>query len=112
MDESLLHEIEPSLSSLKETFMSKIIVSHIITQNESDDIPARRIFVSNKRHMKVTTKPLSEKIMIGQERALVTLLATRQWGTRSAVLPISRRDYTDTMFDVPRLRSKFATITL
>ena len=62
--------------------------------------------------MKVTAESLSENFMIGQERAQATILATRQRGTRSVILPISRQYRADKMLDVPRLRSKFATDTL
>ena len=47
--------------------------------------------------------------MISPLRASATLRTTMQQGTRSAILPISRRHRADQYFNVPRLQGKFAT---
>lgn len=77
-----------------------------------DDIPARRTFISTERHPAVTAESLSENWGIGIEQAKATLTATRQQGTRSAILPLARRYRTDRHFDLKRLRGKFATDTI
>ena len=112
MDESFLHEIDPCLTSLRERTISKITVSHLSTNENTDDVPSRRTFVSKERHANITAETLSENFGIGPERAKATLRATTQRGTKSAILPIARRYRADRMFDVPRLRSKFATDTI
>ena len=77
-----------------------------------DDIPARRTYTSTQRHSAVTSQSLSEHWGIGIKRAQATLDATTQRGTRSAILPISRRYRADRMYRVKRLEGKFSTDTL
>ena len=55
---------------------------------ELEDIPRARAYVSNERHNKITADRLSDIFCIGLERAKQTLQVTRQRGTRSAILPI------------------------
>ena len=111
-DESLLHEINPCLTDLRERAMAKFTLSQINTNEVKTDVPTRRTFVSDERHNSVSAESLSENFCIGINSARATLRATTQRGTRSAILPISRRYKADRMFDVPRLRSKFATDTI
>jgi hypothetical protein len=55
---------------------------------------------------------LADRFGIGIERARQTLKATTQKGTRSALLPISRRYRADRQFGVKKLNGKFATDTI
>ena len=102
-DELILHSIEPTLVSLGElsTNYNKAL----------DDVPARRTFVSNDRHLKVSADKLAEMWCIGPKRASATILATTQKGIRSAILPISRRYRADCIYHLKRLDGKFATDT-
>ena len=76
------------------------------------DVPARRTMVSTERHKKLKASEIAELWGIGPKRAEATLKATTQRGTRSAIMPISRRYRADRMFQVKRLNGKFATDTL
>ena len=107
-DNSMLHQIEPSLVCLKE----------LMTQRQKEeqsysmiDTPARRSYVSDARHKKVTALELAESWGIGPKQAKATLLAITQRGTRSALLPLSRRYRADRMYRMKRLNTKFATDT-
>ena len=55
---------------------------------------------------------LAGRFGIGLERARQTMRATTQRGTRSTLLPISRRYRADRQFDVNKLKGKFATDTI
>ena len=102
-DDLVLRSIEPSL-----IFLSELTTDH---HGEPNDVPARRSFISTDRHLKVSADQLSERWCIGPKRASATLKATTQKGTRSAILPISRRYIADRMYSLKRLRGKFATDT-
>ena len=54
------------------------------------DTPARRTFVSDERHVKVTAELIAERFGIGPTRAQRTLSVTTQRGVRSAILPIKK----------------------
>ena len=73
-----------------------------------EDLILSRSYISTDRHQTVTTKKLSEMFYIGLERARATLRATNQHGTRSAVLPISRRYRADRRFNIKQLNEKSA----
>ena len=73
---------------------------------------ARRTYISTDRQARVIVETLSENFMIGPGRAKVTLEATIQRGTKSAILPIAQQYRTERMFQVPRLHSKFVTDTV
>lgn len=77
-----------------------------------EDLPTRQTYTSTERHSKISAEVLSDRFAIGLERARATLRATQQKGTRSAILPISRRYRADRQFNVKRLSGKFATDTL
>lgn len=81
-DESILHDIKPSLVTLSEL--------HHNTTSYADDIPARRTFTSHERHRKIDAITLSDMWGIGIKQAEVTLQSTTQRGTRSAILPLSQ----------------------
>ena len=74
-------------------------------------MPARRTFVSDERHVKVSAELIAERFGIGPARAQRTLRVTTQRGIQSAILPISRRYRADRVFGVRRLNGKFATDT-
>ena len=107
-DEAILNNINPSLVQLKELMLSKINVQ----DSELTDIPARRTFISNKRHLKLSAESISELWGIGIKRAKATLRATTQRGTRSAILPLSRRYRADRRYTTKRLNGKFSTDTI
>ena len=67
MDELFLHEIDPCLTSLRERTISKITISHLLTNKHTDDVPSRRSFVSKERHANVTAETLQENFGIGPE---------------------------------------------
>ena len=75
------------------------------------DVPEYRTFVSSDRHTKVTAEILAERFAIGPKAARATLKATRQSGTRSAILPLGRRYKADRRYQLNHLSGKFATDT-
>ena len=109
-DETILHDIEPSLIMAKERFLQSMNTGN----NEIIDelIPARRTFTSQERHNKLTADMISELWCIGPRKAKDTIKATTQNGIRSAILPLSRRYRADRMYNLKRLHNKFATDTL
>jgi hypothetical protein len=60
----------------------------------------------------VTPIHLSEQWNIGEKQAEATLRATRQRGTRSAILPLARRYRADRRYIVPHIKGKVSTDTL
>ena len=105
-DEVLLHEINPMLTR----GVNELQINSY--DEKYDDVRPPRFYISTERHTKIVAEDLAEKFCIGLERAKATLRVTRQRGTRSAILPISRRYRADRMFQVKRLEGKFATDTL
>lgn len=83
-DESILHQLNPSLVSMKELMVSAI-------HTDFEGVPARQTYVSKERHKKLTAKSISDLWCIGLKRARATIDATTQTGIRSAILPLSRR---------------------
>lgn len=75
------------------------------------DVPTRATFESSERHPRVSPELLSERWGISKERAVATMQATLQKGTRSALLPLARRYRADRMYDRPLLKGKFSTDT-
>ena len=111
-DDALLNEIDPSIVRLGE----RLHKPRRIAQANSEafvhsETPARRTFVSNERHSKISAELIAERFGIGPIRAQKTLRVTAQRGVRSAILPISRRYRADRVFGVKRLNGKFATDT-
>jgi hypothetical protein len=111
-DEALLHSIHPVLANLKELMTQRSIAKTTTYDRDLEDTPSRRTFVSTNRHSNITADHVAERFGIGTERAKATLRATTQRGMRSAILPIGRRYQADRMFQVRRLKGKFATDTL
>ena len=111
-DDALLNEIDPSIARLGEQLHKR----RRVAQADSDvydysEAPARRTFVSDERHSKISAELIAERFGIGPLRAQKTLRVTTQRGVRSAILPISRRYRADRVFGVKRLNGKFATDT-
>ena len=75
-------------------------------------MPARRTFVTNKRHKALSAESIAELWGKGPERAQDTLDATTQRGTWSAVLPIARRYRADMMYNVKHLNCKLSCDTI
>ena len=114
-DESLLHEIDPSLANIYERVISKLNTRRMALINiemPGYDVEARRTFVSTERHTKVTVDKLADRFCIGPLKAKATMRVTTQRGLRSSLLPLARRYRADRMFGVRRLNGKFATDTL
>ena len=81
--------------------------SHIeVTQ---EDIPARRSFISHDRHKRQSADNIAELWCIGKNRAMAALDAATQCGTRSAILPLSRRYRADRRCNLRRLTGDFST---
>jgi hypothetical protein len=74
-DEALLHSINPSLINLKEQMSNRTINQTMTYDKDLEDVLARRTFVSNERHSKITADLLAERFGIGPERAKATLRA-------------------------------------
>ena len=107
-DEAILSEVNTVLISFKENSTRSINATYAF----GEDVLARKTFVSNERHRKVTSDSLAELWQIGPKRARATLDATTQHGVRSAILPLSRRYRSDRMYSVKHLRNRFATDTV
>ena len=110
-DEALLDSIDPSLANVTEQLQKRQRMSQVETVYDQLDTPARRTFVSDERHLKVSAELIAERFGIGPLRAQKTMRVTTQLGVRSAILPISRRYRADRVFGVKRLKTKFATDT-
>ena len=114
-DEAILNEVNPVLIQMTERIISKTEIndSHVISDDrEMDDVPSRRTFVSTERHKRISAESLSELWAIGPNKARATLRVTTQNGVRSAILPLSRRYRSDRMYNVKRLKGRFATDTI
>jgi hypothetical protein len=114
-DDAFMDSIDPSLVRLGDLLCNELHQRHTISQVDTvydhTDAPARRTFVSDERHEKITASMLAERFGISIPRAQRTLRVTTQRGMRSAILPIARRYRADRMFAVKRLQGKFATDT-
>ena len=86
-DEAAIHSINPCLVKLKERFVSQINAR--FKNDFTENIPARRTFVSSGRYAQSTADTIADLWYISQKKAKATMLATTQNGTRSAILPLS-----------------------
>lgn len=77
-----------------------------------DKLMPPKNFVSTSRHSNTTPEDLSEIWNINLEQARMTLQATTQNHSRSAILPLSRRYRMDRMFEPKRIRGSMATDTM
>ena len=91
------------------------IVERLIAEvrvNVTDDVPTRRTFVSNERHLGVSAEELSDRWCIGLSQAQHPIKVTTQLATRSATLPLSRRYTADRVFETPLFRGQFYCDTM
>ena len=77
-----------------------------------EDLPTRQTYTSNERHAKISAEVLADRFGIGIERARQTIKNTLHTGTRSAILPLSRRYRSDRHYGTKYLNGKFATDTI
>ena len=109
--DELIKSITPSLIMLKEMSTRHIQANSYIDLTP-EDIPSRRSFISNDRHKRLTAESISELWGIGKSRSMATIDATTQNGTRSAILPLSRRYRADRRYNLRRLEGEFSTDSL
>ena len=118
-----LHRANVKVSQLRATaagtrmmeFDPDTVVERIVAEirvDIADDVPTRRTFVSNDRHLGVSAQELSDRWCIGLKQAENTIKVTTQTATRSATMPLSRRYRADRVFEHPSLRGQFYTDTL
>ena len=115
LDEDLLESMDPYLSGLKEKLAALVprYISEVARYDDLlEDIPTIQTYTSTERHVKISAELLADRFGIGLERARQTLKSTTQRGTRSALLPITRRYRADRKFGVRRLNGKFSTDTI
>ena len=77
---------------------------------KDDSMP--QTFLSKNRHSSTTSEDLSEIWGIIISQATLTLKATTQKLTRSAIIPPSRRYRSERMFDVRRIHETMSTNTM
>ena len=122
LDESMIHEIEPSIVNIKEWMILKIKVTSanmkqlvklasIDASSMGTDVLDRRTFVSRDKNSQVTEDILAERFRISLKTARAILAATLQNGTRSAILSLSRKYKADRQYNLKRLDGKFSTDT-
>ena len=88
-------------------------LSKISSYDENfEDLPTRQSYTSNDRHSKITAELIADRFAIGLQTARATMKATLMKGTRSALLPLSRRYRSDRIYSIKRLQGKFSTDTL
>lgn len=110
-DEAILHSVNPVLIHLNQ-LVTKQISEESSYRTSTQDIPKKKTFMSTDRHRRLDAEQLAENFMVGTKRAQMTIDVTTQRGTRSAIMPISRRYRMDRYFDLKRLQGKFASDTL
>ena len=76
------------------------------------DIGLPRTFLSSKRHSITTPEDLSKRWGLSLAQAALTLKATTQRLTRSALMPLARRYRADRMFDVRQIHGTMSTDTM
>jgi hypothetical protein len=107
--------VEPGLLQISSFFSAKRMAELLPQERniKAVDVEPRKIFRSNERHSMISSAQLSERWAIGLNQAKQTIRVTTQRGTRSAILPLSRRYRTDRMYHQKKLRGpKFYTDTL
>ena len=92
-DKITLGEVESSFNNLKKKLIDKRTMGQVQSIYDKDlmDIPIRDMYTSTERHARVSANLIAQQFGIGTERARQTMKSTLQRGTRSAILPISRR---------------------
>ena len=76
------------------------------------DLSMPRTFLSKNMNYNTTSEDLSERWGISVSQAALTLKATTQKLTRSAIIPLARRYRADRMFDVRRMHGTMSTDTM
>ena len=76
------------------------------------DVSMPRTFLSNNRHYSTTAEDISEIWRLSISKAALTLKATTQKLTRSAIMSPARRYRADLMFDVRRIHGTISTDTM
>ena len=71
-----------------------------------------RTFLSKNRHSSTTVEDLSERWGLSISQSALTLKATTQELTRSAIMPLALRYRTDQMFDVRGIHRTMSTDTM
>ena len=71
-----------------------------------------RTFISKNRHYSTASEDLSKIWGLSIAQAALTLKATTQNLTRSAIMPLARRYRADQMFDVRRIHGTMSTDTM
>ena len=94
-DEAILNDMDATLIDLNKGRT----INEVTYDPNTLDAPIRRTFVSRQRGQRATEEDVAERFGIGVNRARATLNATLQRGTRSAILPLSRRYHADRMFE-------------
>ena len=101
-----------------QAFNARIMKSSVVPTKVSfgplseDKLVAPPSFLSSARHSNTTAEDLSEVWNISLEQAKMTLEATTQHHSRSAIMPLLRRYRMDRMFAPKRLRCDMATDTM
>lgn len=100
-------------SALRHTIYDPSYFSQRILASASQqvDIPTPRSYVSSDRHSYVSAENLSDRWLIGPKQAAKTVEVTTQKGTRSAILPLSRRYRGDLFYQKKRLNIHLYTDT-
>ena len=106
--EALLDQIDPILANLNDGRT----IGEVVYDPNTEDVPVRNTFLSRHRGASKTEDMIAERFAIGLKRARSTLKATLQRGTRSAILPLSRRYHADRMFERKRLNGLFSSDTI
>ena len=71
-----------------------------------------KTFLSKNRHSSTTAEDLSERWGLSISQDALTLKATTQKLTRSAIMPLAQRYRADQMFDVCRIHGTISTDTM
>ena len=82
---------EPGFKEYLLATIPRTISKTTILDNALEDITTRQTYSLTDRNSKISTEVLADQFGIKIYRADATLKATLQRGTKSAILPISRR---------------------
>ena len=104
-----LHDIDPSLTNLDDRLIKQVAQGMQESDYQPERIPARRTFIDRERHRLHTAQSIAEIWNIGLQKAKQTIEASTQNGIRSALMPLTRRYRSDRMYNIKRLRGRFAT---
>ena len=114
MKRHLMGSIRTSLQMLEfdlTTVLERGIVAEVRV-DMLDDVPTRRTFVSQERHLGVSAQGISDCWCNGLKQAENTINSTTQLATQSATMPLSQRYHADCVFENPLLLGQFYTDTM